>query len=134
MDATEESKDGEEALSDAKGDTSDINEKGSELVEVGGSTQLGKKTATQIRAIQAKVRVFMRIFARKAKALQRILVAKMQVRSVFIGYTYFTGVLFFTYPLLFVLHLLAFSCPKHTGPDSNFCFDHVVTESSTISS
>ena len=131
MDATEDSKDGEEALSDAKGDTNDINEKGSELVEVGESTKLGK---TQIRAMQAKARVFMRAFARKAKALQHILVAKMQVRSVFIVYTYFTGVLFFTYPLLFVLHLLAFSCPKHTGPDSNFCFDHVVTESSTISS
>jgi len=131
VDATEDSKDGEEALSDAKGDTNDINEKGSELVEVGESTKLGK---TQIRAMQAKARVFMRAFARKAKALQHILVAKMQVRSVFIVYTYFTGVLFFTYPLLFVLHLLAFSCPKHTGPDSNFCFDHVVTESSTISS
>ena len=83
MDATEESKDGEEALSDAKGDTSDINEKGTELVEVGGSTQLGKKTAAQIRATQAKARVFMRIFARKAKVLQRILVARMQVCSVF---------------------------------------------------
>ena len=50
MDATEDSKDGEEALSDAKGDTNDINEKGSELVEVGESTKLGK---TQIRAMQA---------------------------------------------------------------------------------
>ena len=83
VDATEESKDGEEALSDAQGDTSDINDTGSELIEVGGSTQLGKKTAAQIRATQAKARVFTRIFARKAKALQRILVAKMQVRSVF---------------------------------------------------
>lgn len=84
MDATEEATDGEEALSDAKGDASDINDTGIELVEVGGSTQLGKKTAAQIRATQAKARVFMRIFARKVKVLQRILIAQMQVCSVFI--------------------------------------------------
>ena len=77
--ATEESKDAEEAVTGAKDDTSDINDTGAELIEVGGSTQLGKQTAAQIRAVQAKARVFMRTFARKAKALQRILVARMQV-------------------------------------------------------
>ena len=132
MDATEESKDGEEALSDAKGDASDINDTGSELIEVGGSTQLGKKTAAQIRAMQAKARVFMRIFARKAKTLQRILVAKMQVRSVFtVALCWFSFLL--TLFSLFSTFSLFFS-PTHTGPDSNFCFNHVVTESPTISS
>ena len=152
MDATEESKDGEEALSDAKSDASDINDTGSELIEVGGSTQLGKKTAAQIRAMQAKARVFMRIFARKAKVLQRILVARMQVRSVFNINLYgchflLTFSLFFTHVLScsascflsphFSFLLPNFSSPNthtHTGPGGNFCFDHVVTESPTISS
>ena len=120
MDATEESKDGEEALSDAQGDTSDINDTGSELIEVGGSTQLGEKTAAQIRAMQAKARVFMRIFARKAKGLQRILVARMQVRSVFNINLYgchflLTFSLFFTYFLALLLaffpHISPFSSP-----------------------
>ena len=101
--ATEEPKDAEEAVTGAKDDTSDINDTGAELIEVGGSTQLGKQTAAQIRAVQAKARVFMRTFARKAKALQRILVARMQVclerhHLVSLFLTFFV-----THPLFFVL-------------------------------
>ena len=134
MDATEESKDGEEALSDAKGDTSDINDTGSELIEVGGSTQLGKKTAAQIHAMQAKIKVFTRIFARKAKVLQRILVARMQVCSMFTVALCWFPFLLTLFSLFFTFSL--FSSPKtyDTGPDANFCCHHVVTKSPTISS
>lgn len=65
MDETKDIREAEEEISRGV-------EPGTKLVEAGVSTQIGKTS-------QAQVRVFIQSFARKAKALQRLIVARMQV-------------------------------------------------------
>ena len=73
---TTEAKD---AANDMQDDVTKGQERGSEITEEGSSTAAGKMISQQRDAAHAQARMFTKAFTQKVKALQRIIVARMQV-------------------------------------------------------
>ena len=78
VDHTASVKEAESAASEIAGDVESVKEKQSEIEDAASEVKLSSETGKEMRA---KARMFTQAFSRKAKAVQRILVARMQVLS-----------------------------------------------------